>query len=258
MAIHEWARVDAGVFHDFHVVWIGRLKGVLNEDLLPRPFYALAEPFLGAAEPDVIALEAESDSPSSSPDTSQKQKRVHSDRTEGAVALAPSSVLVEEIVPDPYARRSRRIVIKDAWQGDRVVAVIEVVSRGNKTSTARVEQFVQKSVEWLEKGVHLVLLDLHPPTPLVPHGFHALLCGELGHEPTAPPADRALSAVSYQVLESGALRAHLVPLKVGDPLPELAVFLTPHEFVRLPLERTYDESFHTVPWKFQEALAGTP
>ena len=27
MPIHDWSSVDAGVFHDFHLVWIGRLKG---------------------------------------------------------------------------------------------------------------------------------------------------------------------------------------------------------------------------------------
>ena len=59
MPIHDWSRADNGIFHDFHIVWIGRLKGILNEELLPRPFYALAEPILGEAEPDVIALVAD-------------------------------------------------------------------------------------------------------------------------------------------------------------------------------------------------------
>jgi hypothetical protein len=136
------------------------------------------------------------------------------------------------------------------------VAVIEIVSGGNKTSRARVEQFLSKSVGLLERGIHLVLLDIQAPTALVPRGLHARIASELGHEPSASPAGRPLSVVSYQVLESGAVRAHLVPLKVGDPLPEMAVFLTPHEFVRLPLEVTYGEAFRSVPWKFQEALEG--
>ncbi len=256
MSIHDWSRVDSGVFHDFHIVWIGRLKGVLNEELLPKPFYALAEPILGEAELDVIALQAMTDSNSSPPTNTQKGKHVHSDQTEGAVALAPCPVLVEDIVPDPYARKSRRIVIKNAWQGDRVVAVIEIVSKGNKTSRARVEQFLKKSVSLLEKGIHLVVLDLHIPTALVPHGFHSMISRELGHEPSIAASDRPLSSVSYQVTETGAVRAYLVPLKFGDRLPELAVFLSPHDFVRLPLESTYNDSFRTVPWKFRELVAG--
>ena len=58
MPIHDWSRVSAGVFHDFHHGWVGRLKSTLNEELLPQPYYAIVEPLLGEAEPDVIALEA--------------------------------------------------------------------------------------------------------------------------------------------------------------------------------------------------------
>jgi hypothetical protein len=256
MPVHDWTQVDAGVFHDFHLAWIARLKGALNEEILPRPYYALAEPLLGDIGPDVIAVEAAPRSgevPIEPP--REEEPRLHHDATEGAVALAPGEILVEEFQPDPYARKARQITIKNAWDGDRVVAVIEVVSGGNKSSRARAEQFLDKSVGLLETGIHLVLVDLHPGTRIVPDGFHALISEQLGHEPSPPPAERPLSAVSYQVLEMGALRAHLVPLRVGDRLPDLAVFLGPHEFVRLPLEATCEESFRTVPWKYQEILA---
>ncbi len=43
MPIHDWTRVDAGIFHDFHTVWIGYLRTALNEGLLPEGYYALAE-----------------------------------------------------------------------------------------------------------------------------------------------------------------------------------------------------------------------
>lgn len=252
MRIHDWTRVDAGVFHDFHVVWIGRLKSLLNEELLPRPFYAMAEQFLGSAEPDVIALEASADPTTPSP--AYEPKRLRSDSTEGAVALAGPSVVVEEFVPDRYARKTRRLVIKDAFQGDQVVAVVEIVSKGSKTPTARVDQFVSKAVGLLDQGIHLVVIDLQAPTPLVPRGFHVKVSTAFGHESTTSPADEPLSAVSYQILETGAVRAHLVNLQVGDELPDLAVFLTPHEFVLLPLGRTYAEAFRSVPWRFQELL----
>ena len=90
-----------------------------------------------------------------------------------------------------------------------------------------------------------------------PQGFHEKISEELGHQTSSSPADRPLTAVSYQVLETGVLRAHLVPLKVGDSLPEMPVFLEPHQFVRLPLEATYQESFRGVPWKCRELRAAT-
>jgi hypothetical protein len=176
------------------------------------------------------------------------------DLGENAVALAPYPVLVHDISVDPYAHRARQIVIRDEWQGDRVVAVIELVSRGNKTSQARADASLRKSVGFLEKKVHVVMIDLHPPTPIVPHGFHAKICEEFGQEAPSLPGDRKLSVVSYQALETGVLRAHCVPLKVGDTLPAMPVFLGPHEFVRLPLEETYNGSFRNVPWKFREIL----
>lgn len=258
MAIHDWSLLDPGVFHDFHLVWLTRLRNLLNDELLPRPFYALAEPVLGEVEPDVVTLQAstEPDARDTASGGSAARAPLRDDLCESAVALAPYPVLVHEITVDPYARRAREIVIRDEWQGDRVVAVIELISRGNKTSQARADQSLRKSVGFLEKQVHVVIIDIQPPTSIVPHGFHARICEELGQEAPSLPADRKLSVVSYQALETGVLRAHCVHLKVQDSLPAMPVFLGPHEFVRLPLEETYNESFRSVPWKFREILEG--
>ncbi len=256
MAIHPWSRVDDGVFHHFHIRWLGNLGSVLNEGLLPRPYYAIAEPILGEAEPDVMALQAKTTMPEKETGPYLPPKLLRSDSPQGAVALAPSEVRLDEFLPDPYMRKTRWIVIKNAWQGDAVVAVIELVFRGNKTSRTRVEQCLRRTVGLLDRGIHVVILDLHAPTNLVPRGFHVMIAEDLGHEASQPPADRPLSAVTYQVLETGMLRALIVPLKVGDSLPEMLVFLTPQDFIRLPLEDTYRDAFRSVPWKFREVLEG--
>ena len=47
--IHDWTRVPPGIWHDFHVAWIGEVRKQLNGGLLPDPFYALAEPQGGFA-----------------------------------------------------------------------------------------------------------------------------------------------------------------------------------------------------------------
>jgi hypothetical protein len=36
MPIHDWTRVDAGIFHHFHQRWIGVITDVLNQRLLPK------------------------------------------------------------------------------------------------------------------------------------------------------------------------------------------------------------------------------
>jgi hypothetical protein len=49
MPLHDWTRVDAGIFHAFHVAWIPELQRVLNGGLLPEGYYALAEQHAGRA-----------------------------------------------------------------------------------------------------------------------------------------------------------------------------------------------------------------
>jgi hypothetical protein len=56
MAVHDWTRVEAGIFHDFHLDWIFTLKQALNQGILPPDFYALAEQVAGGLHPDVFAL----------------------------------------------------------------------------------------------------------------------------------------------------------------------------------------------------------
>jgi hypothetical protein len=47
MPVHDWKRVDAVIFHDFHVSWISELRKKLNKDLLPEDYCALAEQHAG-------------------------------------------------------------------------------------------------------------------------------------------------------------------------------------------------------------------
>src|SRR6516162_9030995 len=58
MPIHDWTRVDAGIFHDFHLTWLGTLKTTLNSGLLPAGYYALAEQIAGRIGPDVLTLQS--------------------------------------------------------------------------------------------------------------------------------------------------------------------------------------------------------
>ncbi len=58
MPLHDWARVDAGIFHAFHVAWLPELQKALNSGLLPEGYYALAEQHAGRAIADVLTLHA--------------------------------------------------------------------------------------------------------------------------------------------------------------------------------------------------------
>jgi hypothetical protein len=198
----------------------------MNNGLLPEPYYALAEP-------DV----ADSDDP-----------------THATVALAPSPIVAKDFALEPYDVLARRITIRSEWEGDNVIAVIELVSRANKVSQEKAERFLEKSLSLLEKGIHLLIADLQQPTPTLRSGFHVRICEQCGETITEIPPDRLLYAVSFQVLDGGRVRSHVAPLKLGDPPPEMPIFLLPHRFVRLPLETTYGEAFESLPRKYRERL----
>ena len=58
MPIHDWSRVAAGIFHDFHIELITRIKHALNDGILPPDYYAMAEQVAAGDEPDVLTLHA--------------------------------------------------------------------------------------------------------------------------------------------------------------------------------------------------------
>ena len=57
MPIHDWSRVDANLFHDFHQTWTIGIRNVLNGGLLPEGYSALVEQHAAGVVPDVIALQ---------------------------------------------------------------------------------------------------------------------------------------------------------------------------------------------------------
>lgn len=57
MPIHDWTRVEAGDFHDFHQCWVIALRNALNAGLLPPDYIAVAERVTGRPIPDVVTLQ---------------------------------------------------------------------------------------------------------------------------------------------------------------------------------------------------------
>ena len=58
MPVHDWTRVEAGIFHAFHVAWVPEIQKALNDGLLPEGYYALAEQHAGRAIADILTLHA--------------------------------------------------------------------------------------------------------------------------------------------------------------------------------------------------------
>jgi Protein of unknown function (DUF4058) len=245
MPIHDWTRVDAGIFHDFHHSWIEEIKRSLNRGLLPPEYYALAEQVTGSLGPDVLTLRR--------PVFGSLSGETES--TTGGIAVAsspPKARFHARIEIDQYARKAKAVVIRHRSH-HRVIAIVEIVSPGNKSSQTALSAFVQKADQALLAGVHLLIVDLFPATPRDPHGIHRAIWGEGREGDFALPDDKPLTCVSYAAFP--CIEVFLEPVAVGDPLPEMPLFLTPEIYILLPVDATYRSAWEVLPAFLQEVLA---
>src|SRR5947208_1459760 len=212
MPIHDWTRVPSGLFHDFHQSWSIRIKDALNAGLLPKGVAALVEQRAGPRESDVLAIE-------------KRSKPARSGMTrDGGVATAdrPVARIVRRSTAEIYSARANRIVVKHHL--GRIIAVIEIISPGNKDSRAALRDFVDKTIEFLRAGIHVLIVDLFPPSPRDPVGIHKLIWDEICEEDFAFPDGKDRLIVSY---ETGNERvAYIEPVAVGDDLPDAPLILT--------------------------------
>ena len=54
-----------------------------------------------------------------------------------------------------------------------------------------------KAVDFLDRGYHLLLIDLHPRTNRDPDGIHPVIWAEVGGTPKPIPADKPLTLAAY-------------------------------------------------------------
>ena len=59
MPMHNWTRVEAGIFHAFHHRWITSISDMLNTGMLPQEYYALPEQQAAGFGPDVLTLQSQ-------------------------------------------------------------------------------------------------------------------------------------------------------------------------------------------------------
>ncbi|MBC7854148.1 MAG: DUF4058 family protein [Pirellulaceae bacterium] len=243
MPIHDWKRVLAGTFHDFHQGWVVQLRSTLNDGLLPPDYYAQVEQGVSGPNADVLTLHEGEDT---------QPLDLDEPRGTTAVAMAPPRVKISvEIEHDYYIRKQSRVGIRHA-SDDRIIAVIEIMSFGNKSSAQRFRNFVEKALDALDEGCHLLIVDPYPPTKRDPQGIHGVIWDELGGEPQFAPSDKPLTLASYV----GALpwRAYVEPIAVGDVLIPMPLFLSPTNYISVPLEETYQQAYRGVPQKWKKVL----
>ncbi len=245
MPIHDWTRVNAGTWHAFHLGWIAEIQIALNDGRMPKEYYAQAEQVTGPWEADVLALEIQD---------RENGYDFTSDLSDGggslAVATAPPKTRVQSEIE--FANRKQRQIAIRHTSGDRIVALLELVSPGNKSNDRSMAAFVNKAVASLQTGYHLLIVDLFPTTLRDPSGMHGVISMALGVESVPFDSAEPLTLAAYS---SGAsIRAYVEPTAVGHELIDMPLFLTPERYVNVPLESTYTSAFRGVPRRWKTVL----
>ena len=197
-----------------------RKSNALNRGLLPPDYYALAEQVAAGFGPDVLTLQDQTATPAS-----------------GGAGIATQASMV---------------AVRDVT-GDHIVAIIEIVSPGNKNSANAFRAFVQKACELMDQRIHLLLLDPFPPGQRDPNGIHSAIWEQFTDEPFELPPEKPLTMVAYEA--DLTTRAYIETVAVGDALPDIPLFLAPGLYVLVPLEATYQAAWDTVPARWQRVIA---
>jgi hypothetical protein len=248
MPIHDWTRVEAGIFHDFHHAWIEEIKRSLNAGRLPSDYYAIAEQHAAGFGPDVLTLET------SREESSHDAMDADSTAAASGTLLAPPQLWLTAETDLEYYRRKQTAVAIRHVSGDRLVAMIEIISPGNKSSRHALRALVEKAATLLDSGIHLLIIDLFPPGRRDPQGVHGAIWEEVAGEEYEQPENRPLTLAAYEADLS--IRAHVQPVSVGEQLIDMPLFLQPRGQIPVPLEATYQGAWNALPKRWQNVVAG--
>jgi hypothetical protein len=237
MPVHDWTRVEYGIFHAFHVAWLPEIQRCLNDGLLPEGYYALAEQHVGPYVGDILTLH-----------TSPANGGNGSAPGPGGTALAqapPKTRRRQTIEPVGLVRR-RSIAVRHVSE-HRLVAFIEIVSPANKDRKQHVDEFTAKVVSALDQHVHVLIVDLFPPGKNDPRGLHEIIMQRLAgtDDPYDLPIDEPLTLASYA--SGTGIEAFVEHLAIANPLPEMPLFLRPDRYINVPLDTTYQSAYRGVP-----------
>jgi Protein of unknown function (DUF4058) len=244
MPVHDWSNIKAGIFHDFHHAWIEEIKRALNGGVLPADYYALAEQRAGDFGPDVLTLQVD--------DPRGREAAGESPSGNGSILLAPpKKPQTAESDMAFYRRKQDRVSIRHV-SDDGVVAIVEVVSPGNKSGRKALQEFVDKAGQLLQSRIHLLVLDVLPRGPRDPNGIHGAIWEDFTGDEYCAPGDKPLTVAAYE--SAVGVRCFVEHVAVGDVLPDMPLFLKFNGQVPAPLERTYSAAFQALPRRWQRVL----
>jgi hypothetical protein len=229
MTLHHWPNPRVP-WRSFHNHWIVRLVEYLNQGVLPKNFQARPTELIIGIEPDILLLQ---DADTAKPHPSASRSAL-AEATLIATLPAPADL--------PF------VGVYSSYDTSRLVAVIELVSPGNKDRPEARHAFTEKLLFLLHEGVHVMVIDVIslPATSIRETVLQRLrLAGHLDYE-NGSSMDEKLWLSSYCSLPAADPQPHLqvkewaYPTAVSQPLPSLPLFLhTDQLWVSVDLQQTY-------------------
>jgi hypothetical protein len=215
---YPWSAVNAA--------WGVSLMGWLNRHLPRDEYRAVANIRLGTGiEADVAEF--------------KRQETTASGGRNGAVAV--------ETVPPPVLTlpatfpEDIEIEIREELDGDRIAAVIEIVSPANKKEVDEREAFVAKCVTYLKRGIGVVIIDIVTERRA---NLHNNLMELIGGESPQLMADAPIYVSGYRPVHRPATGANEIEVwpyaaAIGQPVPAVPLGLRGGPVIVLDLEGTY-------------------
>src|SRR5262249_55912387 len=216
------------VWNTFHHAWAATIARLLNRRLLPEHYFAAPNVQFGPrVEIDVGTFE-QAAAPAS-----------HAEPAAVTLTTLPTTAVIPAGFPDRI-----EVVILHQEGGPQIVAAIELVSPSNKDRPATRRAFVAKMSSYLQQGIALSVIDLVTSRSAHLHNewIHWMQATTGRMEDTARAPLYADSYRPVQRGEHGAIEMWLNPLRVGDLLPNLPLFLRGDLCIEVPLEETYLET----------------
>jgi hypothetical protein len=222
---HHW--------ESFHSNWATRIADGIAA-VLPPDFQVEEHTHVGPGfEIDIAAYEVSGTPPNGSSD-----RPGLATRTAPAYAPPAPDSSMPGAIPDTFEVR-----VFHTAAGLTLVAVIELVSPGNKDRPAQRRAFAAKCASYLAQGVSLIIVD-------VVTNRHANLHNDLMQLMQAAPerhlpAEVSLYATAYRPVRRGGqeeIDLWLRHLQVGEALPTLPLRLTGDLFLPVDFEAAYQEA----------------
>lgn len=234
MPIHDWTRAD-DLHHSFLLGWVCDLSRRLTNGGLPPHHYALIETLELRPPAGFVELPE--------PEGPYKPRRCDDGPARYVDEHPPAAHF--RVTDDRRQYACKAVTVRGEFH--QPVAAVLFPTRQDKETPYRLDALVRLAVGALTRGIHLLVVDLFPPSLADPHGIHKAIWDRVRDEPFPLTPGKPLSVAAYDAGGGDGPTAYVEPLAVGDPLPDAPLFLRPGVYVPCPLEASYMQAWDVFP-----------